>query len=396
MEEDNRKPSVLVVDDSTPNLRLITDMLLEQGLDPRPVTNGKLALAVAKASPPDLILLDIDMPGMDGFELCKALKADDALKEIPIIFISGKWTSFNVVKGLGLGGVDFVPKPFHAEEITARIRTHLRIVSLQRELAGQNQELERQVAERTRSLANANRRLAELTKVKSDFLHMIAHELRTPANGLFGFSDLIGELCPPGEQTDHYRTLYKSSKQRLLNLIDDATVIADLTQGPTPVGSPVPLLSMLDELKHQLPQIAIVAPGEERMAKVLVYEEHGLLLRALETFVRLAEVFSIKKGAVILALTASRGFATLHVHLDDLRLPADAVPSFFEIESLARSSSAAEPLGLSPVVAQRVIYGLGGDLRLVSNGPTTGHLEAILATDLGGYVVEPAAEPARH
>jgi len=307
MEDDNRKPSVLIVDDSTPNLRLITGMLLEQGLDPRPISSGKLALAVAKASPPDLILLDIDMPGMDGFELCKALKADDALKEIPIIFISGKWTSFNVVKGLGLGGVDFVPKPFHAEEITARIRTHLRIVSLQRQLAEQNQELERQVAERTRSLANANRRLSELTKVKSDFLHMIAHELRTPANGLFGFSDLIGELCPPGEQTDHYRTLYKSSKQRLLNLINDATVIADLTQGPTPVGSPVPLLSMLDELRHQLPQIAIVAPGEERMAKVLVYEERGLLRRALETFVRLAEAFSIKKNAVILALTASRG-----------------------------------------------------------------------------------------
>jgi len=394
MKDDQPKPSVLIVDDSTPNLRLTTSMLLEQGLDARPMTSGKLAYAVAKASPPDLILLDIDMPGMDGFELCKALKADDVLKDIPIIFISGQWTSFNVVKGLGLGGVDFVPKPFHAEEITARIRTHLRIVSLQRELAEQNQELERQVAERTRSLANANRRLAELTKVKGDFLHMIAHELRTPANGLFGFSELLCGLCPPSEQTDHYRTLYESSKQRLLNLINDATVIADLTQGPTPVGSPVPLLSILDELRRKLPQIAPVTPGEERMAKVLVYEERGLLLRALQTFVLLAEAFSTKKGAVILTLSASRGFVTLQARLDDLRLPADAVPSFFEIESLARSSSAAELLGLSPVVAQRVIYGLGGDLRLSSNGPNTGHLEAILATDLGGYVLERSGERA--
>jgi len=379
----NKKPSILIVDDSTTNLRLITAMLLDQGMDPRPISSGKLALGMAKADPPDLILLDIDMPGMDGFELCRALKDDDSLKEIPIIFISGLWDSGNVVKGLTLGGVDYVNKPFQAEEISARIHTHLRIVSLQRELAQQNQELERQVSERTRDLANANRRLAELTKLKGDFLHIIAHELRTPANGLFGFSELILGLCQPSEEAEDYRKHYEHSKQRLLNLIEDAAVIADLTQGPAAVGNLVPLPSILAGLRRRLPQIRIAADGEDRMGKVLVYEEKDMLVRSLETVVLLAEAFSTRKSLVGFALKYSHGFVTLRARLDALRMPTEAVPKFFDLESVARSSSAAEPLGLSPVVAQRVIYGLGGDLRLFGEGPNTGHLEAILATDVG-------------
>jgi two-component system, sensor histidine kinase and response regulator len=385
-----RKPAVLIVDDSTTNLRLITSMLLEQGLDPRPISVGKLALEVAKSDPPDLILLDIDMPGMDGFQLCQAFKSHDALKDIPIIFISGLWDSGNVVKGLALGGVDYVTKPFQAEEISARIRTHLRIVSLQHQLEQQNQDLERLVSERTRDLANANHRLGELTRLKGDFLHMIAHELRTPANGLLGFADLAFDMCPPGEQTAHYRTYYDQSRQRLLNLISDASLISDLTESLPGPGNSVALLLVLDQLRQRIPYVAVETSGSGSLDGVIAYDEHGILLRALETAVLLAESFSARKGKVSFVVGTSPGFLTMRARLDALRLPSDSAAGFFEIESLARSSSAAEPLGLAPVVAQRIFYALGGDLRLSKEEGNTGYLEAVIATANNPLATTPA------
>jgi two-component system, sensor histidine kinase and response regulator len=376
----NPRPAVLIVDDSTTNLRLITAMLLEQGIEPRPISGGKLALAVAKANPPDLILLDIDMPDLDGFEVCRALKRDDAVKDIPVIFISGMGDSSNVVKGLALGGVDYVTKPFQAEEISARIRAHLRIVSLQRQLNQQNQELERKVSERTRDLVNAAHRLGEMTKLKSDFLHMIAHELRTPANGLLGFAELAFELCPPSGQVTEYRAHYDRARQRLLNLISDAAVISDLTESLPGPGNLMPLASVLDDLRERVPAMTIESDNLGPLDGVLVYDEHGLLLRALETAVLLAGTFSTTKNSVRFAMVAGRGFLTMRARLDAISLPSKAVAGFFEIESTARSSSIAEHFGLAPVVAQRIFCALGGDLRLAKEEGNTGYLEVVVAT----------------
>lgn len=378
-----QQPAVLIVDDSTTNLRLISAMLLEQGIEPRPISGGKLALEVAKANPPDLILLDIDMPEMDGFELCRALKDDAVLKDIPVIFISGMWDTGNVVKGLALGAVDHVSKPFQAEEITARIRTHLRIVSLQGQLREQNQVLEREVSERTRELANANRRLAELARLKDDFLHMIAHELHTPTNGLLGFAELAFEMCPPSEEVNQFRSHYQHSKQRLLNLISDASLIAELAKTAPAPGSLKLLPPILGELRRRVSGVTITIEGEAELADVLVYEEHGLLPRALETVILLAQAFSRRKGEVSFRTIRSPGWVTLRAHLDAVVLPAQTVPTFFEIESMARGSSPAQGLGLAPVVAQRILYALGGDLRLFKEEADNGRMEVALTTEVG-------------
>lgn len=121
----NEKGNILVVDDKPDNLRLLVTLLSEQGYQVRPVPNGKLALSGAKAIPPDLILLDIMMPGMDGFEVCRELKKDEVTKEIPIIFLTAKVETKDIVKGFDLGGADYVCKPFQTAELLARIRTHI-------------------------------------------------------------------------------------------------------------------------------------------------------------------------------------------------------------------------------------------------------------------------------
>ena len=137
-------PKILVVDDLPDNLNLLRRILLKQGYEVRSETSGKLALLSLKDFRPDLILLDIMMPEMDGFSICKRLKANPETENIPVIFLSGLDDSINKVKAFKIGGNDYVSKPFEAEEVLARIGYQLSIQYLQKELQQKNQELIRQ------------------------------------------------------------------------------------------------------------------------------------------------------------------------------------------------------------------------------------------------------------
>lgn len=126
--------NILVVDDTPDSLRLLVGILSEQGYKVRAAPNGRLALSAAQKLPPDLILLDINMPEMDGYEVCRRFKADERTSHIPVIFLSAWSDVFDKVKAFAVGGVDYITKPFQIEEAIARIKTHLTICSLQTKL----------------------------------------------------------------------------------------------------------------------------------------------------------------------------------------------------------------------------------------------------------------------
>lgn len=132
---------ILIVDDTPVNLRLLSQILDEQGYQTRPVPDGRLALAAAQAKPPDLVLLDIRMPDMDGYQVCAQLKDDARTKDIPIIFISALDAVEDKVKAFTVGGVDYITKPFHVEEVLARVKTHLALRSLQEKLENANRKM---------------------------------------------------------------------------------------------------------------------------------------------------------------------------------------------------------------------------------------------------------------
>jgi PleD family two-component response regulator len=134
--------NILVVDDTPANLQVLSGMLKDRGYKVRPVPGGKLALLAARRDPPDLILLDINMPEMNGYEVCDRLKADDALKGIPVIFISALTEQLDKVKAFAIGGVDYITKPFQMEELHARVETHLKLRRLQIELEETNSQLD--------------------------------------------------------------------------------------------------------------------------------------------------------------------------------------------------------------------------------------------------------------
>ena len=139
------KGDILIVDDTLANLRLLSQMLDEQGYQTRPVADGQLALAAAQAKPPDLVLLDIRMPGMDGYQVCERLKDDARTKDIPIIFISALDAIEDKVQAFTVGGVDYITKPFHIEEVLARVETHLALRTLQEKLESANRKMSQEL-----------------------------------------------------------------------------------------------------------------------------------------------------------------------------------------------------------------------------------------------------------
>lgn len=156
---DFSKNDILVVDDNISNLKLVRTLLREKGIKVRVATNGSMALDSAFANPPSLILLDISMPGMSGFDVCRKLKREEITRDIPVIFLSALKEEFDIVQGFACGGVDFITKPFKAEILLSRIYTHLTISELGKSLHKNNLELEERVAERAQKIIDTNNKL---------------------------------------------------------------------------------------------------------------------------------------------------------------------------------------------------------------------------------------------
>jgi diguanylate cyclase (GGDEF)-like protein len=165
METCHRKGNILIVDDTPENLTVLRQMLTAHGYRVRPAINGETALKTIQTSLPDLILLDIMMDGLDGFEVCRRLKSDASARDIPVIFISALNDTIDKVKAFQIGGVDYITKPFQEGEVLARVETHMLLHHMHKQLKEQNVRLQHEITERKRmeaELEKSNRELARL------------------------------------------------------------------------------------------------------------------------------------------------------------------------------------------------------------------------------------------
>ncbi len=164
MKKEDQRAEILVVDDSEESLDVLVSIIDEEGFEPRPVTSGKHAIHAARLSPPELILLDVGLPDIDGYKVCSELKADKRTCEIPILFISGLHNTEDKVRALAAGGVDYITKPFQIEEIKARIRTHLAVRQMQRALEERNELLKTEIEVRRKTQEELRKAHDELEK----------------------------------------------------------------------------------------------------------------------------------------------------------------------------------------------------------------------------------------
>lgn len=190
MSQSSSQGNVLVVDDSPTMRRVLASILVGNGYQVSLEESGSRAIARAEAEPPDIFLVDVEMPEMDGFELCEQLKARPTLRDIPVIFISAHSDRFDKIRAFGVGAADYVTKPFDIDEVQARIRTHVELRRLHIRQAEQNALLREQ-----------NEQLRALEKLRDDLTHMMVHDLRNPLTCIYGFLKLLDirgrPLLPP-------------------------------------------------------------------------------------------------------------------------------------------------------------------------------------------------------
>ncbi len=182
------KGNIMIVDDNPANLKLLEEMLRQQGCEVRSFPRGRLALAAAKRKPPDLILLDINMPEMNGYEVCEHLKESEELSSVPVIFLSALNEIEDKIRGFHAGGVDYICKPFQFEEVRARIETHLNLHELRQALKRQNEHLEEIVSQRTGELRVA---LKQIESTYNETLQALGGALDLRDNETAGHSERV-------------------------------------------------------------------------------------------------------------------------------------------------------------------------------------------------------------
>ncbi|HVN57752.1 MAG TPA: hybrid sensor histidine kinase/response regulator [Bacteroidales bacterium] len=308
-KHESENSSILIVDDNPQNLQVLGRLLQEQNYEIEFATSGPAALDWLVSRQFDLILLDINMPEMDGFEVCRRLRSDEKYVNIPIVFLSADNDRESILKGFELGGQDYITKPFDSRELLVRVRTHISLKDSRENLERLNRSLEEKVKERTMQLSIANEnleimnsRLTELDNAKAEFLNLISHEIRTPLNGMILPVELLKDSGFPADAKELIDIL-DSSVKRLENFAINALLITRLKTRPLEISkNELDLEKLIDEVLDR--EKETIESRKQSVKKDLIRRkgkllgEKDLVLKCIENIIENASVFSPSGGLI--------------------------------------------------------------------------------------------------
>lgn len=345
---------VLLVDDNPTNLDVLARVLKDQKHRVRAVTSGALALEAMRRHPPEVVLLDVVMPGMDGYETCVRIQEDPRLASIPVLFISALDAPLDKVRAFQVGGRDYVTKPFSPDEILARVEHHVSLGRLQKNLEQQNQ-----------SLVDANQKLKEIHILKANFTAMLVHDLRSPLTGVGLILEALAEGVPV-KPTTVDRAL--ESFHRVQSLLDEMLDLHRSEHGQLPLQvdpiEPGPWLQGV--ALHFAPQAqAAEIAFQTRWSEDLptLSGDRSKLDRVLHNLVGNALKFTPRGGAVkleadvVFGSGVEAGLRFLRIAIIDTGrgIPAEELPFIFDPFRQARPTDAEHGFGLGLAIVQRLV-----------------------------------------
>ena len=346
-------PSILLVDDTVENLRLLAGMLATRGFDARPVTNGLDALDAVSHAPPDLILLDVTMPGMNGFEVCAKIRERPEWRDIPIIFLTALTDVGDKVKGFAAGGVDYITKPFQLEEVLARVTSHLALRQARRDLE--------------RSL----RQLRELEQLRDDLTHMIVHDMRSPLTVLILQLQLL--KMEQGDSVADSVDAAAASARQLNDLANSLLDVSRLEEGKMPLTrTPVDLARLADDVRTALGAmesdrvIDVVASGP-----CMANCDAGLVRRVIENLLSNGIKHTPRGGRLSIHVTPLPGTVRVAVRDEGEGVPVEARGRIFEkFGSVAvRKDRAYHSVGLGLAFCRLAVEAHGGTIGVENAAP---------------------------
>ena len=358
------QPLILIADDSPNSIKVLVNFLKQSGFKTLVATSGKSCLKTLERTLPDLILLDVVMPGIDGFETCRQIKASERTKDIPVIFISAIADNTEAkIKGLSIGAVDYISKPIIREEVLARINVHLTLRKL------------------TKELMEAKEKAEAANGTKSLFLANMNHELRTPLSAILGFAKLIEISGNEGEKNPQYAQKIHYSGSHLLNLIEDILDISKIEAGkmelaPYCFNFPECLENLVEMLQFraQEKQIYLKCELGPNLPKIVEADEPRLrqvLINLLGNAIKFTE-----QGGVTLAVKAigdvsakSGQVRLVKLEIQDTGIgiaPEELNKIFIPFEQVGNNRNKAKGTGLGLAISQKIIALMGSQIEVSS------------------------------
>ena len=386
-----RKNQVLIVDDIPGNLNFLSEVLYGEGIGILLATNGRDAIEIVRQKLPDLILLDIAMPGMDGYEVCSTLKEDPLTRDIAVIYLTARTEPEDILKGFETGAADYILKPFNAAELIARVRTQLELKEKTEALKTLNTVLEDQVRQRTLELTVSNESLKEanikleqaynelstLEQAKDEFIRHINHELRTPLQGIHGFTLILEDIVSSPEQKEYIQAI-NSLVKRLVKLSEITLIITEIKANnhkvqlrTVPVQETLELL--LEEFRNHRQRIELVQNKNENLD---VMADQKLLLVTLEQIIDNALKYSPDNQKIVIRTFRKNENVTIEVADKGPGFSINALEHLFEFFAADNLKYRSHGFGIGLATAKTILNTMSARLD-ITNMPDKGAVVSI-------------------